>query len=146
MLAITPLSLLAASSEPIVILVDQQRREIAPVVRGEAELVPLVDLLQGLPITVVPEPRGGAVTLSAAGHRVTLYDRKSLASVDGDLRLLSSNVLLEGGRWLVPVDSAPRLLSPLLRKKAEWRAPREFTAAITQRWFSTTRVRASDSR
>jgi N-acetylmuramoyl-L-alanine amidase len=74
-------------------------------------------------ITLTPEPRGGAITLSAAGHKVTLYDRKSLASVDGDLRLLSSNVLMEGGRWLVPVDSAPRLLQPLLRKKAEWRAP-----------------------
>jgi len=123
MLAITPLALLAASSEPIVVIVDQQRREIAPVVRGEAELLPLVDLLQGLPIVVTPEPRGGAVTLSAEGHKVTLYDRKSLASVDGDLRLLSSNVLQEGGRWLVPVDSVPRLLSPLLRKKAEWRAP-----------------------
>jgi len=122
-LAITPFALLAASSEPIVIIMDQQRREIAPLVRGEAELLPLVDLLQGLPISLTPEPRGGAVTLSAEGHRVTLYDRKSLASVDGDLRLLSSNVLQEGGRWLVPVDSVPRLLAPLLRKKAEWRAP-----------------------
>src|SRR6185436_15565770 len=58
----------------------------------------------------------------AEGHKVTLYDRKSLASVVGDLRLLSSNVILDGNRWLVPVDSVPRFLAPLLRKKAEWRA------------------------
>ncbi len=72
-------------------------------------------------MTLSPEPRGGGITLTAEGHKVTLYDRKSLASVDGDLRLLSSNVLLDGGRWLVPVDSVPRFLAPLLRKKAEWR-------------------------
>jgi N-acetylmuramoyl-L-alanine amidase len=122
-LAATPLALLAASSEPVAIIVDHERREIAPVVRGEAELVPLTDLLQGLPVTLTPEPRVGALTLTAEGRKVTLYDRKSLASVDGDLRLLSSNVLLEGGRWLVPVDSVPRFLGPLLRKRAEWRAP-----------------------
>jgi len=121
-LALTPLLLLAASSEPVVVLVDQQRREIVPVVRGEAELVTLSDLLQGLPVTLTADPRGGAVTLTAGAHHVTLYDRKSLASVDGDLRLLSSNVILDGARWLVPVDSAPRFLGPLLGKRAEWRA------------------------
>jgi N-acetylmuramoyl-L-alanine amidase len=121
-LAAAPFALLAASSEPVVVIVDQQRREITPLVRGEAELIALADLLQGLPVTQTPEPRGGAITLQAEGRRVTLYDRKSLASVDGDLRLLSSNVLLESGRWLVPVDSVPRLLAPLLRKRAEWRA------------------------
>ena len=120
-LAATPAALLAASSEPVVVIVDQQRREITPVLRGEAELVPLVDLLQGLPVSATPDPRVGAITLTAEGHKVTLYDRKSLASVDGDLRLLSSNVLLDNGRWLVPVDSVPRFLAPLLRKKAEWR-------------------------
>jgi N-acetylmuramoyl-L-alanine amidase len=122
-LAITPLALLAASSDPVVVIVDQQRREIAPVVRGEAELVALADLLRGLPVTLTPDPRGGGITLAAPGHTVALYDHKSLASIDGDLRLLSSNVLLENGRWLVPVDSAPRFLGPLLGKKAEWRAP-----------------------
>jgi N-acetylmuramoyl-L-alanine amidase len=64
------------------------------------------------------------VTLSYEGRSVTLYDKKSLAQVGGELRLLSSNVLQEEGRWLVPVDSAPRLLGPLLRKRAEWRAAR----------------------
>ncbi len=122
MLALTPLALLAASSEPVVVLVDQHRREIVPVVRGEAELVPLAELIQGLPVTMAPDPRGGAVTLTSEGRKVTLYDRKSLASVDGDLRLLSSNVLFEGGRWLVPVDSAPRFLGPLLRKRTDWRS------------------------
>jgi N-acetylmuramoyl-L-alanine amidase len=50
-----------------------------------------------------------------------LYDRKSLASVGGDLRLLSAPVVGEEGRWLVPVDSLPRLLQPLLGKRIEWR-------------------------
>jgi N-acetylmuramoyl-L-alanine amidase len=122
-LALTPLALLAASTDPIVVLVDRDRRQVVPVVRGEAELVPLGELLQGLRVTMAPDPRGGAVVLTSEGHKVTLYDRKSLASVDGDLRLLSSSVLFEGGRWLVPVDSTPRFLGPLLGKRAEWRAP-----------------------
>ncbi len=113
--------LLAASSEPIVLLIDGQRRTLVPVVRGDAELVLLSDLLAGLSVSVTPEPRTGSVTLSLEGRRVTLYDRKSIASIDGDLRLLSSNVLFEGGRWLVPTDSVPRLLAPLLKKRAEWR-------------------------
>jgi N-acetylmuramoyl-L-alanine amidase len=121
-LAATPIILLAASTDPVVVIVDQQRREIVPVVRGEAELIPLAELLQGMPVTATPDTRVGSITLAAEGHKVTLYDRKSLASVDGDLRLLSSNVILDRGRWLVPVDSVPRFLGPLLRKKAEWRA------------------------
>ena len=121
-LAASPFPLQAASSEPIVVIADHERRELAPMVRGEAELVALVDLLQGLPVTLTPDPRAGAITLASEGHHVTLYDHKSLASIDGDLRLLSSSVLLEGGRWLVPVDSVPRLLPTLIRKKVEWRA------------------------
>src|SRR5688572_27676965 len=75
-------------------------------------------------IAVTPNARAGSVALGYQGRTVTLYDKKSLAQVGGELRLLSSNVLLEDGKWLVPVDSAPRLLGPLLRKKAEWRAAR----------------------
>jgi len=53
----------------------------------------------------------GTYGVDAAAHRsfdkyareVTLYDKKSLASVGGDLRLLSSPVLLDDGRWLVPL-------------------------------------------
>src|SRR5207245_2308967 len=52
----------------------------------------------------------------------TLYDRKSVFSVGGDLRLLSSPAILENGRWLVPPDSAPRVLGPLLGLRADWRA------------------------
>ncbi len=31
--------------------------------------------------------------------------------------------MLEGGRFLVPVEALPRLLSPLLEQPVEWRAP-----------------------
>ncbi len=71
---------------------------------------------------VTSDPRGGAATLSLGTHEVALYDKKSLASVDGDLRLLSAPVAREAGRWLVPVDALPRLLGPLLDRPVEWRA------------------------
>jgi N-acetylmuramoyl-L-alanine amidase len=92
------------------------------VARGAAELVPLNALLQGLAVTVTPDNRARSVTLSSQGRTVTLYDGRSLASVGGDLRLLSANVAFDGGRWLVPIDSAPRFLGPLLGRRVEWRA------------------------
>jgi N-acetylmuramoyl-L-alanine amidase len=54
-------------------------------------------------------------------HELGLYDGKSLASVDGDLRLLSAPARNEGNRWLVPVDGVPRLLEPLLGLPVQWR-------------------------
>jgi N-acetylmuramoyl-L-alanine amidase len=116
--------LLPAANEPVVVLFDRNRRELATVTRGAADLVPLSELVMGMGISVTPDPRNASVTLAYQGRSVTLYDKKSLAQVGGELRLLSSNVLQEEGRWLVPVDSAPRLLGPLLRKRADWRAAR----------------------
>jgi len=102
-------------------LTEGQRRELLPVVRGDAELLPLDPLIAGLGISVPNDVAGGAVTLSFAKREVSLYRGKSLASVDGDLRLLSSPAHLEDGRWLVPVDAVPRLLGPLLGRRADWR-------------------------
>jgi len=94
---------------------------VTPVVRGDAELAAIEDVVAGFGVRITADPRGGAATLALGGHEVGLYHRKSLASVDGDLRLLSAPVLLEGGRWLVPVDALPRLLGPLLERPVEWR-------------------------
>jgi N-acetylmuramoyl-L-alanine amidase len=121
---ITSSVLLRAATDPVVVLFERDRRELATVTRGAAELVPLSQLVMGMGIAVTPDPRAGSVTLGYQGRSVILYDKKSLAQVGGELRLLSSNVLQEDGGWLVPVDSAPRLLGPLLRKRAEWRAAR----------------------
>jgi hypothetical protein len=96
--------LVRASTDPVVVLFDRDRRELATVTRGAAELVPLSQLVMGMGIAVTPDPRTGSVTLGYQGRSVTLYDKKSLAQVGGELRLLSSNVLQEEGRWLVPVD------------------------------------------
>ncbi|HVR69288.1 MAG TPA: N-acetylmuramoyl-L-alanine amidase [Vicinamibacteria bacterium] len=104
------------------VLLEGERREATPVVRGGAELLPIGPLLPTLGISATTDARGGSVTLSFEGRQVILYDKKSLASVGGDLRLMSSPALLEEGGWLVPVDSLPRLLAPLLGTRAEWRA------------------------
>jgi N-acetylmuramoyl-L-alanine amidase len=111
-----------ASVGPIILLLEGQRREILPVVRGEADLLPIDQVVSGLGVSVVSDSAGGAVTLAYRGREVSLYDKKSLASVGGDLRLLSAPVVLEDGRWLVPVESIPRLLGPLLGTRSEWRA------------------------
>jgi N-acetylmuramoyl-L-alanine amidase len=111
-----------ALSAPLTVLTETQRREIVAVSRGDIEFVAVDLVIQGLGVSLLSNPSGGAATLTYQKHEVGLYGKKSLASVDGDLRLLSAPVTYEDGHWLVPVDSLPRLLAPLLEKRVEWRA------------------------
>ena len=89
--------------------------------RGDAEYLPLEQVLPQIGVDLHSDPAGGAVTLTCQGREVALYNRKSLASVGGELRLLSAPALLEDGRWLAPADSVSRLLGPLLGVPVEYR-------------------------
>jgi N-acetylmuramoyl-L-alanine amidase len=120
-LALVPV-LAAATPEPVTVLTPSGRREVKTLTRGGAELVAIEDVALGTGMEVTNDPRSGAATLALGAHQVGLYDGKSLASVDGDLRLLSAPVHFEGGRWLVPLDGLPRLLEPLLGQPVDWRA------------------------
>jgi N-acetylmuramoyl-L-alanine amidase len=118
--ALLPPPARAASS--LTVLTATQRREVTTVVRGEGELVAIQEVLAGLDVSATSDAKGGAVTLQRGRHELVLHHRKSLASVDGDLKLLSAPALLEGGLWLVPVDGLPRLLAPFLERPVDWRA------------------------
>lgn len=111
----------AASGDAIVLIVEGQRREVLPTTRGGAELLPVDLILAGYPVATRADVSAGSLTLSHQGREVVFYARKSLASLGGDLRLLSAPVALEDGKWLVPLDAVPRLLGPLLGLPAEWR-------------------------
>jgi N-acetylmuramoyl-L-alanine amidase len=112
----------AATGDPVVLLLERERREVTPVVKNGTEMIALGPLFAPLGLSATSDSRSGSVVLSQGGRQVTLFDKKSLASVGGDLRLLSAPVLLDEGRWLVPLDSLPRLLGPLLGKRVDWRA------------------------
>ena len=114
-------ALVQGAGGTLTVLTATQRREVATLTRPEGELVGIDDVLAGFGATVTSDARAGAVSVERGGHELVLHSRKSLASVDGDLKLLSSPAVLESGRWLVPVDSLPRLLSPLLERPVEWR-------------------------
>jgi N-acetylmuramoyl-L-alanine amidase len=116
-----PTLALAAAPEPVILLTEGQRREIAVTTRGEAELLPLGPLIAGLGVASRSNAVTGSMTLSYQGREATVYHKKSLASVGGDLHLLSSPSLLENGQWLIPVDAVPRLLGALLGVRSEWR-------------------------
>ena len=104
------------------VLAEGQRREILTTQgRGDVELVPIDQVLAGLGVTITSDAGGGAVTLTYQKREIALYKGKSLASVGGDLRLLSAPVVFDQGKWLVPVDALPRLVGPLLGIKADWR-------------------------
>lgn len=109
------------ASSPLTVLTSTLRREVPTVVRNGVEMVAIEDVAVGFGMTVTSDARGGAATLTVGSHEVGLYEGKSLASVDGDLRLLSAPVRHEDRRWLVPVDGVPRLLEPLLGQPVEWR-------------------------
>jgi len=121
LLALAP-TLAPAAGGPITVLTATQRREVATHPRAEGEMVAIEDVLAGLGATFTSDPKGGAVTVQRGSHELVLHHKKSLASVDGDLKLLSAPAALEGGRWLVPVDGLPRLLGPFLDRPVEWRA------------------------
>ncbi|MBN2371164.1 MAG: N-acetylmuramoyl-L-alanine amidase [Vicinamibacteria bacterium] len=104
------------------ILQEGLRREIAVVVQDGVERVDLQTALQGYAVAIVSDAARSSVTFALQGREIMLYHRKNLASVQGDLRLLSGTVLFEGGQWLVPVESLPRLLGPLLGLATSWRA------------------------
>jgi N-acetylmuramoyl-L-alanine amidase len=113
----------AAAPEPVVVLFDTHRREVSPVTRGAVELLPMDGVLDGLGVSTHSDLAAGSVTFTYQNRELALYHNKSLASVAGDLRLLSAPSVLEDGHWLVPIDGLPRLLGYLLGKPVEWRAP-----------------------
>jgi N-acetylmuramoyl-L-alanine amidase len=120
LLALAP-ALAPAAGGSITVLTATQRREVATVGRADGDLVAIDDVLAGLGATLTSDAPGGAVSVRRGNHELVLHHKKSLASVDGDLKLLPSPASLEGGRWLVPVDGLPRLLGPFLERPVEWR-------------------------
>src|SRR5262252_1149032 len=107
---------------PVTVLSATQRREVQTVSRGgDAELVPIDEVLAGFGASLVSDPKGLSLTVQRGSHELVLHNRKSLAAVDGDLKLLPSPSLLDAGRWLVPIEGLARVLGPLLERPVEWR-------------------------
>jgi N-acetylmuramoyl-L-alanine amidase len=113
---------LTAADAPVTVLTATQRREVAPVTRGDVELVPIDEVLAGLGASLTTDRKGVAVTVQRGSHELVLHHKKSLASVDGDLKLLPSPAQFEAGRWLVPIEGLARVLPTLLERPVEWRA------------------------
>jgi N-acetylmuramoyl-L-alanine amidase len=111
----------AWAGPPLTVLTATQRREVATLTRAEGEMAAIEDVLAGLGAQLTSDPKGGAVTVQRGSHELVLHHKKSLASVDGDLKLLPAPAVLEAGRWLVPVDGLARLLGPFLDRPVEWR-------------------------
>ena len=105
------------------VLTATQRREVAA---GRCAATPSscrsTRCSSGLGARLVSDPKGLAVTVQRGSHELVLHHKKSLASVDGDLKLLPSPALFDAGRWLVPVEGLARVLPPLLERPVEWRA------------------------
>ena len=84
-------ALALAAPSPLDVLTATGRREVSTVIRDGAELVAIEDVAVGFGLTVTRDAGGTGATLVVGEHReLGLYDGKSLASVDGDLRLLSA--------------------------------------------------------
>jgi N-acetylmuramoyl-L-alanine amidase len=112
----------AAAPATVTVLTAGQRRDLTPVARGDAELLAIDDAAEGFGVRLVVDAKAGAGTYQRGTHELVLHHGKSLASVDGDLKLLPAPAVLEGGRFLVPIDALPRLLGPLLEMPVEWRS------------------------
>ncbi len=122
LLGLAAIVLLAAAPPPsLTVLTAGQRRDLTPVVRGEAEMLAIRELAAPLGVELTSDAKRGTATLRRGSHELVLHHQKNLASVDGDLKLLPAPALLEAGQWLVPVEALPRLLTPLLETPVEWR-------------------------
>ena len=123
LLAVFSLIATAWGAEPVVVLFESHRRELVPVTRAMTEMLAIDAIVAGMGVAIHTDVAAGSVTLRDRGREVILYNNKSLASVGGDLRLLSAPSVMDAGGCLVPVDSLPLLLRSLLAKPVEWRAP-----------------------
>jgi len=101
-------------------LVHGQRQELLPDSGSDGERLALDRVIRGLGVARRQDAVSRNVTLSLRGHEVVLFAGKSLASVDGDLRLLSGRLVMDGDRVLVPVDALPVFLEPLLDTPVRW--------------------------
>jgi len=110
-----------ADAKSLSVLDGSHRRELVSELHGDMETVDIAALVQGLGVTVTTDPVAGRATLACQGREVVLFHKKNLISVSGDLRLLSGPLLLDAGRWYVPLDSVAKLLSPLLNQPVSWR-------------------------
>jgi N-acetylmuramoyl-L-alanine amidase len=111
-----------AAAKPLLVLDGAHRRELTSESRGDTEAVELGPLVQGLGVTVATDPVAGKATLACQGREVVLFHKKNLISINGDLRLLSGPLLLDSGRWYVPLESVSKLLGPLLNQTIVWRS------------------------
>jgi N-acetylmuramoyl-L-alanine amidase len=110
-----------ARAKPLSVLDGTHRRELTSESRGDTETVELGPLVQGLGVAVATDPVAGKATLAYQGREIVLFHKKNLISVNGDLRLLSGPLLLDSGRWFVPLESVSKLLGPLLNQPIAWR-------------------------
>ena len=107
------------ASTPVTVVTETARRQVMPITsRGDAELLPIDQVIAGLGVSLLSDAAGGAATLTFQKREVGLYNKRSLASVQGDLRLLSAPVVFDGAAcpW-TPL----RASSLLLDAKVEWR-------------------------
>jgi N-acetylmuramoyl-L-alanine amidase len=111
-----------AADSGLTVLTATQRRDVATVTRGELELAAIEDVLAGFGVRATPDARGQSITITRGTHELVLHNKKSLATVDGDLKLLPGPALSEGGRFLVPIEGLARVLPTLLERPVEWRA------------------------
>jgi len=108
------------AADTLVMLIHGQRQEVLPDDGPDGERLALDRVIRGLGVAQRRDAASGNVTLRLRGHEVVLYAGKSLASVDGDLRLLSGKLEVDGDRVLVPVDALPVFLEPLLDTPVRW--------------------------
>jgi hypothetical protein len=68
-------TLLAAAASPVTVLTATQRREVASLARGEAELVAIDEVLAGLGASLTTDPKGSAVTVRRGAHELVLHHK-----------------------------------------------------------------------
>lgn len=109
-----------AARDTLLVVSASERFEVPVRSRGRGDWVPLRALGDKLRLTTRPD--GGVLHLIRGDRELVVSERKNVATVAGQMTLLSSACTVEGNDWWVPADSLEALLGPLLQTPVRYRA------------------------
>lgn len=109
-----------AARDGLVLVTPTQRVEIGIRSDAQSHRVPLRALAEKLGLTA--RIQGSTLTITAADRELAVSERKNIATVAGEMKLLSAPCTVESNDWWVPADSLEGLLGPLLRTAVRYRA------------------------
>ncbi len=110
----------AAAPDTLLVVTETARHEIPLRTRERVDWIPLRALAEKLRLPT--RAAGASLTVTAEDRELIVAERRNVATVARELRLLAAPCVVEAGDWWIPAASLEPLLVPLLRTPLLYRA------------------------